>query len=70
MNEQTTVTPVRSLEARYYIDAAIYQGELRGVLSQTWQYAGHVSQLQNPGDYFAFQIADQDLLPKRPVDIA
>lgn len=61
MNEQTTVTPVRSLEARYYIDPAIYQGELHGVLSRTWQYAGHVSQLQNPGDYFAFQIADQDL---------
>ena len=53
--------PVRSLEARYYTDAAIYACEVEGLLSRTWQYAGHASQVERPGDYFTFQIAGQNL---------
>ena len=55
------IRPVRSLEARYYTDPAVFQQELDGVLSNTWQFAGHVSQVANPGDYFAFEIAGQNL---------
>ena len=63
MNKPVTgnVTPLRSLEARYYTDPEIYRDELTGLLSRTWQFAGHVSQLQQPGDYFAFSIAGQNL---------
>ncbi len=53
--------PMRSLEARYYTDAAIYKAELLGVLAQTWQFAGHASQLNKPGDYFCFDIAGESL---------
>lgn len=53
--------PVRSLEARYYTDPAIYASEMDGLLSRTWQFAGHSSQVENPGDYFTFQIAGQSL---------
>jgi len=27
------------------------------VLSSTWQYAGHVSEVENAGDYFCFEVA-------------
>lgn len=55
------IKPVRSLEARYYTDPAIYKQELEGLLSSTWQFAGHASQVSQPGDYFAFEIAEQSL---------
>lgn len=51
----------RSLEARYYTDPKIFKVEQDGVLARTWQYAGHQSQVENAGDYFAFQIAGQSL---------
>lgn len=52
---------VRSLDARYYTDPAIFDRELQGLLSRTWQFAGHASQVPNVGDYFAFEIAGQSL---------
>jgi len=52
---------VRSLAARYYTDPHVFEVEKAGVLARTWQFAGHASQLENPGDYFAFEIADESL---------
>ena len=52
---------VHSLEARYYTDPAIFEQEMNGLLIKTWQFAGHVSQIPNTGDYFAFEIAGQSL---------
>jgi len=54
-------TPVLSLAARYYTDPAMFELEKKAVLSRTWQFAGHVSQLENAGDYFTFQIAGENL---------
>ncbi len=59
MNE--AVEPIRSLEAAYYTDPQYFGQELLGVFSRCWQYAGHRSALQKPGDYFAFEIARQRL---------
>ncbi len=53
--------PTHSLDARYYTDPVIFKAERRGVLSNTWQFAGHASQLEKPGDYFTFSIAGEDL---------
>lgn len=60
--------PTISLDARYYTDEAIYEQELAGLLSETWQYAGHGSQLPNTGDYFCFSIAEQNLFCVRDQD--
>lgn len=57
--------PVRSLEARYYTDPAVFEAEKQGVLGQTWQFAGHVSQVSNAGDYFTFEIAGENLFAIR-----
>lgn len=63
-----TTAPVHSLDARYYTDPSIYQKELNGVLAQTWQFAGHESWLEKPGDYFCFEIAGQNLFCLRDRD--
>lgn len=57
-----------SLDARYYTDPAIYENEMRGLLSRSWQYALHLSQIPNVGDYQAFTIADQSLFAIRGRD--
>ena len=54
-------TPIRTLEARYYTDPAVFERELAGVLSRTWQFAGHASLVENAGDYFTFEIAGENL---------
>ncbi|WP_170440440.1 aromatic ring-hydroxylating oxygenase subunit alpha [Ruegeria arenilitoris] len=56
-----TAPLTRSLEARYYTDPAIFEQEKQGLLARTWQFAGHVAQVREPGDYFAFEIAGQNL---------
>ena len=54
-------SPIHSLEARYYTDPQIYSAETDGLLARTWQFAVHSSELANPGDYYAFEIADESL---------
>ena len=53
--------PLRSLDARYYTDPQIFEIERTGLLSRTWQFAGHTSQIKNPGDYFAFELSGESL---------
>ncbi len=52
---------VRTLDPAYYTSDAIYQQECAGLFMRTWQYVGHASQAPNPGDYFTFEIAGQQL---------
>jgi len=61
-------TPVLSLAARYYTDPAIFEIERRGLLARTWQLAGHASQVAEPGDYFAFEVAGENLFCVRGQD--
>ncbi|MEM1315914.1 MAG: Rieske (2Fe-2S) protein, partial [Pseudomonadota bacterium] len=53
--------PVRTLEARYYTDPAVFEAERAGLLARTWQFAGHAGQLERAGDYFAFELAGEGL---------
>ena len=62
------IKPVHALEARYYTDPAIFEKERNGLLACTWQYAGHASQIENPGDYFSFEIAGQNMFCVRGRD--
>ncbi|MGU9961563.1 MAG: aromatic ring-hydroxylating oxygenase subunit alpha [Candidatus Puniceispirillales bacterium WSBS_2018_MAG_OTU23] len=52
---------IHSLDACYYTDPEIFKVEKTGVLARTWQFAGHASQLENTGDYFAFEMAGENL---------
>jgi len=60
--------PMRTLDARYYTDPAVYENEKAGLLSRTWQFAGHVAALQNSGDYFSFEVAGENLFCIRGKD--
>ncbi|MEL7097539.1 MAG: aromatic ring-hydroxylating dioxygenase subunit alpha [Pseudomonadota bacterium] len=53
--------PIRSLEARYYTDPAVFQAEQAGLLARTWQFACHASELAEVGDYVAFEMAGESL---------
>lgn len=68
MNEQTGAEPIRSLDQHYYTDPKIFETEKKGLLARTWQFAGHVSQVRNPGDYFTFDIAGEKLFCVRGRD--
>ena len=56
-----TSTPTRSLAAKYYTDPEVFKIETNGLLTRTWQFAGHASQLKETGDYFTFDMAGESL---------
>ena len=66
MNETSPI--IRSLEGRYYTDPEIFANERAGLLMRTWQFAGHVSQVAKPGDYFAFEMSGENLFCVRDRD--
>lgn len=73
LNEQVktrdaTVEPVLALDPRFYTDPAAFERDKQQILFRTWQYAGHVSQVRRPGDYFAFSICNQNLFTVHGTD--
>jgi len=56
------------LPARHYWDPGIYQREMGAIFHRTWQMAGHLSRLREPGDYFTFTVGDQNLFAVRGKD--
>ncbi len=51
-----------TLASSYYTDAAIFEREKEAIFYRSWQYAGHLAQIPERGDYFTLQIADEPLL--------
>ncbi|MEM6306108.1 MAG: aromatic ring-hydroxylating dioxygenase subunit alpha [Pseudomonadota bacterium] len=60
--------PTRSLEARYYTDAQVFEIEKEGLLSRTWQFACHLGDLPKVGSYATFEIAGESLFAVRGRD--
>ena len=58
-----TAQPERSftMPARFYTDSEIYEAEKENVFFNSWNYAGHVSQLKESGDYITISIHDQSI---------
>lgn len=69
MDTERSAKIIRSLEAGYYTDPEIFRVEEKGLFSRTWQFAGHVSQIAKPGDFFTFQIAGENLFCIRDKDL-
>lgn len=58
-----TADPAKSftLPARYYISPEIFELEKDAIFYKTWHYAGHASQVSEPGQYFTTTIHQQNL---------
>jgi phenylpropionate dioxygenase-like ring-hydroxylating dioxygenase large terminal subunit len=48
-----------------YTDPAIFDAEMERIFERIWVYCGHVSQIPNPGDYWAVQIGRQPMVMVR-----
>jgi carnitine monooxygenase subunit len=64
----TGAESMRALDASFYTDPRVFERDKQQILFRTWQYAGHVSQVEKPGDYFAFSVCDQNLFTLRGSD--
>ncbi|MEM9678325.1 MAG: aromatic ring-hydroxylating dioxygenase subunit alpha [Pseudomonadota bacterium] len=60
--------PLRSLDAHYYTDPAIFHAEQEGLLARTWQFGCHMADLPEIGSYATFEIAGESLFAVRGRD--
>ena len=57
--------PLKSLEARYYTDATLFEKEKSHLFTKTWQFACHESEVAHAGAYYCFSLAGEDLFITR-----
>lgn len=57
-----------SLSQIFYKDPDIYQAEINKIFNAHWLFAGHVSQLENVGDFFTLEIANESVIITRATD--
>jgi phenylpropionate dioxygenase-like ring-hydroxylating dioxygenase large terminal subunit len=51
-----------------YVDAEIFDLEMKHLFANTWVFVGHDSQVPNPGDYFTTEIGRQPIVMVRHQD--
>ena len=69
--EQVAVQRARpgfAMDAYFYRSQLVYRKELDAILYNSWLYAGHVSQLPNPGDYFLLDLGEDSIILVRAGD--
>lgn len=57
-----------TLPARYYTDPAIFEAEKTAIFYRSWYYAGHVSQVAEPGQFLTCRIHQQNVIVIRARD--
>ncbi|MGB6853984.1 MAG: Rieske 2Fe-2S domain-containing protein, partial [Thermoanaerobaculia bacterium] len=55
----------RMLPAKYYTSQEIFVEELERIFGARWLFAGHASQLSEPGSYFLFELDRESLIVTR-----
>jgi len=51
-----------SLEQGFYTHEGLYKAELDRIFGSNWLFAGHVSQISKPGDYFLFEMDGESII--------
>jgi phenylpropionate dioxygenase-like ring-hydroxylating dioxygenase large terminal subunit len=64
----TGVIPARTLPAPFYASDAVFAADLDIIFCREWLYAGHVSAIPEPGDYFVFELANESVIVVRQAD--
>ena len=54
-----------TLPARFYHDPEIWEAEKSAIFYKTWYYAGHVSQVAEPGQFLTVRIHEQNVFVAR-----
>ena len=57
-----------ALEQRFYTDPDIYRLEFDRIITRNWIFAGHQSQLPEPGDYRVLKVANESAIIVRGKD--
>src|SRR5215216_5953640 len=57
-----------ALEPNLYLEPEIVRLEQQAIFERTWQLAGHVSDLREPGSYMTADVVDQPVLVVRDDD--
>ena len=60
--------PGYSLDQRFYTDPDVYELELERIVYRNWIFAGHVSQLPEPGDFRVLNVAGESAIIVRGKD--
>ncbi|WP_019121217.1 aromatic ring-hydroxylating oxygenase subunit alpha [Brevibacillus massiliensis] len=53
---------VRTLPYGLYTDPRVLKEEQEKIFARSWQFVGHVSQVEHPGDYFTCEVAGEPIL--------
>ena len=51
---------IDTLAAHYYIDPKVMEAEIRDLLYNNWQFVCHVTEVAEPGDFYAFSLQGQE----------
>ena len=57
-----------SLARAFYTDPDIYERDIERIFLRSWLYAGHQSEIPNPGDWFLFDFAGESVIVARGLD--
>ena len=57
-----------NLDARYYVDADLFEAERQRIFRRHWQMLGPAARLRHPGDYLAVDVAGWKLFALRGRD--
>ena len=57
-----------TIPSSWYTDPSMLEVDKKQIFSRTWQYIGHISQVQNPGDYIAGAVAGNPIIAVRGKD--
>ncbi|WP_191621403.1 aromatic ring-hydroxylating oxygenase subunit alpha [Marinihelvus fidelis] len=60
--------PMRALDRAFYAEPAIYARELEQLFMRSWLYAGHVSEIPAPGDWFLYELDTESVIIVRGRD--
>jgi Rieske 2Fe-2S family protein len=57
-----------SLAREFYSDPEIYERDIERIFLRSWLYAGHWSEIPNPGDWFLFDFAGESVIIAHTLD--
>jgi Rieske 2Fe-2S family protein len=55
----------RTLSTEFFTSPEIFREERERIFRDRWLYAGHVSQVEKPGDFFLFELDDESVIVLR-----